>query len=59
MKKSNPLLTFILSFIFILLGVRLISNKDQFSIVIGYISIVFWSALFFVTLYKLIIKKKI
>ena len=59
MKKTSPIFSFILPLIFLFVGFTLISKENQFSIVVGYINIVFWLGLLLFNLYKLITKKKI
>ncbi len=43
---------------FILMGINLIMKEDSIVVIIGYVNIIFWSALLIFNLYKLATKNK-
>lgn len=59
MKKPLPLLGIALAIGFIFIGIYLIQQEENYKVIFGYISIVFWSGLLLFSLYKKITTKKI
>jgi succinate dehydrogenase hydrophobic anchor subunit len=58
MKNPQPLLGIALAIVFIFIGIYLIQQEENYKVIFGYISIVFWSGLLLLSLYKKIITKK-
>ena len=58
MNNSKPLLGFVLAIGFLFLGFYLIQQEENYKVIFGYISIVFWSGLLLFTVYKKFTTKK-
>lgn len=58
MKNFKPLLGIAFALAFIFLGYYLTQKESTFAINVGYISIVFWSAILLFAIYKKITTKK-
>jgi hypothetical protein len=58
MNNSPKLFSsFVIPILFIILGFYLIKKDNNIAVIIGYINILFWSALILFALYKFFIKK--
>lgn len=54
--KKLPLFGIVIAVFFIYLGVQLIAKEDEFTVIVGYINIIFFSGLLLLVLYKLLFK---
>lgn len=55
--KKFPFFGIAVAILFIILGTNLITRQDQFSVVIGYVTIVFFSGLIILAVIKLLSKR--
>lgn len=58
MNNFKPLFGIVLAVAFLILGIYQSQSDTTFSKTVGYISIVFWSAILFFAIYKKITTKK-
>ncbi len=58
MKNSKPLLGFILAIGFLVLGFYLIQQEESYNVIVGYVTIAFWSFFLLFAIYKKITTKK-
>jgi len=54
--KKLPLLGIVIAVLFIYLGVQLTAKEDEFTVIVGYINIIFFSGLLLLVLNKLLFK---
>ncbi len=54
--KKLPLFGIVIAALFIYLGVQLIEKEDQFTVIVGYINIIFFSGSLLLAIYKLLFK---
>lgn len=58
MNNSKPLLGFVIASAFLFLGFYLIQQGENYKVIVGYVTIAFWSSVLLFAIYKKITTKK-